>query len=526
MDKALRLIALLLLLTAPAAASDIYFAQSSAGGNTGADCADARAVSSMASGDYIAGNTLHLCGTGITGFSILGSGSAGNVITIKWEVGARMSVADGGLININGAKSYLLFDGGFACGPNTSCDAVENANMTGYATGQTGIIEATANGSGLVNQSTNTQAFYGCDGCHDIEIRNLIIRNLYQHTSTSDNTSSADSGNFAFSCPSGSTSGCVSGTISIHDSFIHDTGNAIQIQKNSSNTALIYNNDFARNNWALDYSGNGTRTLKFHNNVCRDAKNWDTGVTDTFHHNCVHGYMNTPSDSIFTGFYNNLSEGDWGSCCTTSNGLFVEIAPPANLAVFNNVNLQSCNSNTEPGYSSRTVNTGAGPVVYNNTYLGCATTGSNVEALDLWGTSISAENNAIEGYGQYVVVGASPNTTFTTLDYNIYGAIGMSGNAPWVWGASNETTFANWQSASSGDSHGQKVSSIRISSSTGTPNTGSPLIGACVNLTSIATGNLAPLALDFNGNPRPSVAAWDCGALNYIASTTHAPLIF
>src|SRR5580692_6407572 len=139
-DKAMRIkqllfMLLLVFLAVPASAANIYVAQVSAGGNTGADCADARTIASLAAGDWIAGNVLHLCGTISSGFSVQGSGSSGNVITVKWEASARVSVAHGGIINV-GAYNYLLFDGGIACGPNTACATVEAANLTGYSAGQ------------------------------------------------------------------------------------------------------------------------------------------------------------------------------------------------------------------------------------------------------------------------------------------------------------------------------------------------------------------------------------------------------
>jgi len=60
-------------------ATDIYFAQSAAGGNNGADCADAYAYTDGThginiSGNWVAGNTLHICGT-ITG------GNGANIVT-------------------------------------------------------------------------------------------------------------------------------------------------------------------------------------------------------------------------------------------------------------------------------------------------------------------------------------------------------------------------------------------------------------------------------------------------------------
>jgi hypothetical protein len=510
------LIPILLLFASPVMAANIYVAQSSAGGNTGNDCADARAVSSLVAGDEIAGNTIHLCSAITSGFTILGSGSSGNPLTFKWETGARVSVAFGPIINLN-SQGYLVFDGGIPCGPSTACASVEAANPTGYASGQAGIIEATANGSALANQNTSTQAFYGCNPCTGtVEIKNLIPRNLYQHTSLSDSTSSADSGNFVFQCSSALTACPI--TLLIHDDDIHDTGNAISLEHFSSASITMYNIECWHNNWCVENSGNGTRTVIAYNFHCHDASNWDTTL-DTYHHNCWHNYQNTASDSLGTYIYNFRSDGNWGTCCTTSNFFFNETAAIANLYLFNNIAIQQC-VNSNPPITTRTQNAGAGfALLANNTFLGCATTSSNVEAIDLYGTGITAENNATENYGQYVVTGTA---SFTKLDYNLYGAIGTSGNSPWVCNGTNDAGFANWQSSCGGDSHGNKIASLGVNSSTGVPNAGSGLIGVGVNLTSLCTGNLVPLCSDINGNGRPSSGAWTVGAVN-APSTTSSP---
>ena len=195
--------------------TDVYIAQTAAGSNNGSSCSNAYPASffnnagnwGSGSNQIGPGTTVHVCGTITSSLTIHGSGTSGNVIEIAWTSGARISVPYGQIININGSYGYLLFDGGTPCGPSTACDAVEAANLSGYASGQTGIIEATANGSLLANQNTSTQAFYGCNSCHDIEIRNLIIRNLYVHSSMADMTNNADSGAFTFQCAEGN-SGC------------------------------------------------------------------------------------------------------------------------------------------------------------------------------------------------------------------------------------------------------------------------------------------------------------------------------
>ena len=496
-----------------------YVSQSGGLFSGGNNCNGQTAISvaTLSSTVQSPGDVNWLCGTITSGFTVDGSGSNGNPIQFLWDTGARISVPDGQIINLN-SESYLLFDGGTPCGPGSSCYLNESISPTGYPSNITGIIEATANGSALANQNTTTQAFYGCSPCGGtIEIRNLIPRNLYQHTSTSDETANADSGNFVFQCSSGATA--CTGTILIHDNDIHDTGNALSMEHFSAATIKVYNNEFWNNNWAVELSGNGTRTFFFYSNHCHDAKNWDTvggASPDLYHHNCIHEFMNTSSDSLGDYEYNNRSDGDWGTCCTTSNFLFTETAPPANHFVFNNVVIQKC-SNTELGHFTRTQSSAAGPTVYNNTYEGCASVGSNVEAVEWNGTGQVIENNAIENYGQYVTSTAS--ATFTTLDYNFYGAIGMSGNSPWVCNGNNDANFAAWQASCSGDSHGGKLTSLGVNTSTGVPNVGSGLLGVGVNLTSLCTGNLVPLCSDLNGNARPSGGAWTVGALNAAPAT-------
>jgi hypothetical protein len=392
---------------------------------------------------------------------------------------------------------------------------VEAANQTGYATGQTGIIEATANGSALANQDISTQAFYGCNGCHDIEIRNLIVRNLYVHSSLTDGTNSADTGPFVFQCAEGN-SGCASGTIAVHDSSIHDTGNAISIERMNATTLNAYNLDMYHNNWAFENSGDGTRTLNIHDNHIHDTSNWDT-TQDFFHHNGIHNFMAAGStDSLALNWYNNLSDGNWGSCCTTTTMIFTEDTNPANFNVFNNVCLQY-SGNTAP-----CIQYGATTGVFaNNTALGVTTSG-NVEAYEVYGSGITFENNAASGYGQFIV--AQAGTTFNAVDNNQWGTTEGNGNAAWVWNGVSAGTFAAWQSACSCDSHGGNPASLGVSS-TGPALSGSVLIGNGVNLTSLGL-----TALDFSSSvgdtlipiARPASGAWDAGAFEYSTSVSTA----
>ena len=506
-------------------AANIYIAQNAEGAPDGSSCGSAFAVSFLnASGNWGTGarqigpgTTVHICGAITTGIQINGSGTFATPIRFVWEKSARISLPYGRMINLNGSYGYLLFDGGFACGPGSTCDAVEAANQTGYAAGQAGIIEATANGSALANRIPGTQAFYGCNGCHDIEIRNLIIRNLYVHTSMSDSTAGAASFALVFQCPSSAASGCAGGTISIHDSSIHDNGNTISLEHFTSSpvTLNVYNIDCYHNNWCVELSGSGQRTLNLHGNHFHDASNWDT-TSDAFHHNGIHVFMVNASDSLGINIYNNLSDGNWGNCCTTAFQAYIEggsqmrsgWAAPDNVNIFNNVAIQHP-GNTSPAWTIGVTTA----LIANNTLIGSSSSTSG-SPIRIGGTGITFENNAIQGFQQFWY--SYPGSTFTNIDYNQWSNAIATGNTHWQMGTTGGTnTFTAWQKLCSCDSHGGNPAHLGVNS-TGVPQAGSVLIGAGTNLRSLGI-----TALDYDTSdggtltPQQRQAigiAWDAGA--------------
>ncbi len=493
---------------AMASATNTYIAQSSAGTADGSNCANARAYTffnaagnwGSGSGQIGPGTIVHLCGTISTELEVQASGISGGVIEVLWESGAKVSLGVGSAISLNG-YSNLLFDGGSPCGPGTVCSTRDSG---------TGIIENTANGSSLANKTVGLGAFDGTSG-GNLEFRNLIIRNFYQHTSLGDSTDSADTNTYAFVC-----NPCA-GTISMHDSTFHDMGTVLKIESPSNATVNFYRNYVYNDNWAIEDSGDGARTVSIHDNHFGSTTNWDT-TSDSFHHNVLHLYMNTASDSIRTEFYNNLSDGDWGTCCTTATFIYQEFAIPNNFYVFNNVEIQYP-GNLQPAW----IFSGTPILFVNNTHIGVATTSSNVEAT-LIGGKVTIENNATEGYGQFIQV-YGPGLSVTAIDYNVYGAIGISGNPPWQYGTTGANDFSSWKSACSCDSHGANPARLGVNAS-GVPQAGSALIGAGVNLTSLG---IAPLNFDTSAGgtrtpvARPATGAWDVGAYQHSAATGPNP---
>src|ERR1700733_13581953 len=144
-----KLLLILALLTATGAqAATTYYAQSSAGGNTGADCADALALPSSLA--VSAGNIYIYCSTGTyaagtsAAVTLTGGGSSGNPAIFRFAHSAVMQAPYWGQnAAVRVGASYITIDGsptGTACGyvngVDTACD---------------GTIQATANGANLAN---------------------------------------------------------------------------------------------------------------------------------------------------------------------------------------------------------------------------------------------------------------------------------------------------------------------------------------------------------------------------------------
>lgn len=162
--------------------SDIYYAATAVGANNGTSCAAAYAYNDATnglntSGVWVAGNTLHICGTitfsaNANAITSAGSGSSGNPIIIKFETGAVLSApawndSDGGVVITH---NYVTIDGGLNDGlPN-------------------GIIESTANGTqgntACLNGSCSVQynsSVIQMSGTYNI-CQNLNVTHTYMHT--------------------------------------------------------------------------------------------------------------------------------------------------------------------------------------------------------------------------------------------------------------------------------------------------------------------------------------------------------
>jgi hypothetical protein len=497
--------------TTSAQASDVYITPD--GGGSGACTNNVHPLSWFnnsanwgSGGTQIGPGTLvHLCGTFSSGLTAQGSGSSGNPVTIKWEAGAKLSApAYAGVWFILDNQHDIILDGG---GPG----------------GTNGIIENTANGSSLGNR-VQSDAIRADSGAN-IEVKNLLIRNIYVHNSVSDTTTDGASSNcFLENHPKG--------FISIHDNVMHDENWCLKIGQmtNAGVTVSIYNNEIYNIDHGLALYGDTTDqlyTLIFHDNWIHDFANWDTTVNE-YHHDGIHMFTGTGNRT----FYNNKFSGSMGH--NNTSYVFEEIMqggnkgsdPGGSQLWYNNVWIQSPNNLISNALAFITGNA----VFYNNTFI-CADSngGDNQEGIRYnFGTGyyntttrhLTFENNVMSGC---VTFFEGVNTTVDALNNNVYTAATSGGQHKWSLNGTPSDTLAQWQLSSGKDSAASYSSTSGLDGS-GVPQPGSAAIGKALPLT-----NLGIASLNFDtsaGNTKTPIlrgAQWTVGAFADSSAVTAGP---
>lgn len=459
------------------------------------------------------GDVDYICGTitGEPGAQLLaprGDGSAGNPVTIKFDTGAILQAPF------------------FAPSPNGGCGGAICLYKLSYYTvdGQnTGVIQNTANGSGLAFQE-HSEGIEGFN-CNHCTVENLTIANIYVHSSQSDRAID----DTAVRCISISGSNWLIRNNTMHDAGwclfnnFHNGDADVEIAGNT-----IYNVNHA---WMLasQVRGGSSGPFLFHDNKVYGYANWDTGSADTYHHDGIHCFTSNtggvPAHFTTIAIYNNFFGGPMGQTRNITSHIFLESAgggtpcsdASSPILIFNNI--FTGDSGANDGYLS--LYTTGIYSVYNNTF---ATTDPLSDASSVAvssydagpGVNITFENNALTGFNQffYAQKGAA-----LTLDYNHY----ADGGSLVCRGKFIATkSFASWQSCVRGELHSAYDPSLGLSS-TYQPETGSPLINAGTNLTSLCAGYLAPLCFDHAGHPRPVTGPWTVGAYATSGAGPQAP---
>lgn len=474
---------LIFVLCGSAMAADVYVAMGSAGGNTGADCTNARALSSLAAGDWVGDTTIHLCGTftasgGADSYiQAQGSGTSGHPVTLKWETGAIVqapwfSSAHGG-IDLNG-KNNIVIDGG-----------------------TNGILQNTANGTLLANQQDSVM-IQG-SGCTNCQVKNLTIANVYVHTSVAD-----ESGGTTYAMNFQGGSGITIGpSLTVHDANL---GILYGITGTATNLAIVGPSTlFYNTNQSIEVGNTGAFTLtglSIHDVEAREWSNWDDTANNN-HHNAVHLFT-VSSAGVITGtfqIYNNYFHGDMGNHATAF--MFLEsntgglMGPPT---IFNNVTNHTSTGNASPnGLLYAQVANGN---LFNNTWIDAGGSGGNAwNCLDIAASGWTIKNNIEQGCNVYTYLEGS--NTFTATDYNEY----FGGPPNWDYQGVFKTTFANWKTACSCDANGN-IADPNMNGSF-QPVATSGAIGAGVDLSGLG---ITALNSDKAGNARS--APWTIGALN------------
>ena len=540
----LLLAAMFVILTASfstaASSANIYIAQNAAGGNTGADCADAHAASWFNSsanwgsnaGQIGPGTTVSLCGTfnasaGASEYLVFhGSGSPGNPITLQCDSNNTATIQapywGGNIIDLAG-NGYLTLNG---------------ANCT---------IQATANGTGLANQQSS-----GCGICSSSDVSSTTIEywtisNLYVHacsgsgsneTTPCPTTNDSSGGNNAgIQVWGGSNDTIAYNTISnVHWGIVFYYGGSAS---NSTNV-LIHNNTVSGMDHGVilgDQGSNSTITSSncssaIHDNDFSNMQPWDDNGNN-FHHDGIHAWANNSPGSYYQGvcFYNNYFHGNMG--WHPSGLLTSESLGNANY-YFNNV-IGNLTGNTYCADGLMTHFTGSGSqgsnqIFVNNTIDPGSTpcsngsSGNDNSGANFGNTQASGtifESNLLLSNAQTYV--HSDSNSISTSDYNIYGM--QSGANPFYGSCGSGVSFSTWQGSCGFDAHG-KNTSVTVNADYTLPS-GSSAIGAGTTPPNMPTAYFtgAPQTFGVSGAcgtgclSRPSSGAQDVGAYPYTTAS-------
>ena len=491
------ILTILLLTASPAMATTRYVSQSGGlfGGGTNCNGQTTISVATFNGTSQSAGDINWLCGTLTSALTPSGSGSSGNVVSIKFDTGASLSMpaipTTGGIVLTS--LSYYLIDGG-----GGSCGYVSRSN----ATCSQGVIKSTSNGTGLANQVASIAIY--AQNATNIEVKGLLIGPVYTHTSTSD---------LALS-PPGAVCMLFQGGAhwKIHNNTMHDVSWCVDGGSATGDTQ-VYNNEIYNVDHGLGMGGPNT-TIVVHDNHIHDFANWDTS-NNSFHHDGMHLWGTTGSANTNAQEYNNLIDGDPGANWTAdiyNEGL------DTGFLMFNNVALVPAGRTSCCGIIDFWGNgyTGDHNSAYNNTVIGAYVAGNGSCFGVETNTNLTIENNSI--YGCNGIMGWDSGSSILTVDYNAYEDVGTDhgiGAAANTFGypspAPQSASFTSWKTNCSCDAHSQFGTTAQFAqNSNGSFRSGSFLQSNATNLTGLS---IAPLDSDILGNARPGGSmVWDDGA--------------
>ncbi len=482
-------------------ASDIYVSQNAAGANNGTACSNAYAVSwansssnwGTGSGKIGPGTTVHLCGTitgaaGSTMFAFHGGGANGNNITLKFESGAALNApywSSNGAINCSN-ESYITVDGG-----------------------TNGVIQNTANGTGLSYRQTST-GFYGMN-CTNSEVRNLTVRNIYVNrgsTSSATDTNGSNTTDIVFN--GNSTNSAADNNV------VSQAKTGIQFAMDPDgdvSNIKIYKNTISDTDWGINVGGGDSRdtanNVSIYENNITNWTNWQFPTSALHQDGIILFNVGNPSAGLTANVYNNYIHGDLGVGSPTG---FVYCADFTTCTIYNNLLVNTGHTIDGIMWLGQTSNLGKTMHVYNNTIV---SNQSDIGiTLTISGTA-TIENNIVTG----VRVGIHDYRTLTrdvaASDHNVW----SNGSGGAVQMATNDSSFISYQTWQQDGFDTHSITANPLLNGSYQVQAGSRAIGAGANLESL---DIASLDADIALTPRSTTAAWTAGAYTYSGTTTTA----
>jgi hypothetical protein len=525
---------------ASANAKTFYISGSSSRTTGGTSCSDALSVAwfnnssswGTASHQISAGTTVFLCGT-FTGkpgqqlLTIRGSGSSSSPIIIKFLTGAVLSApywSGNGAIHMDG-MSYIIVDGG-----------------------TNGIIQNTANGTGRAYRQQSVAVH--ATSCNHCTVQNLNIQNLYVRTSSSDLAATH-------------TVHCVywhlANYMTVNHITCHDASWAIA--GDGSNFTLENSNIYHIDHGVAAGTTGKVGGFSIHNNHFHDYANWDS-PTNTYHHDGIHLWGQNGGTITSGQIYANTFDGDSGRNITAH--VFLQDSVQ-HVSVYNNIFVTPTTRTIQSVevYASSTSLPG-GSATNNSVYNNSINAGGHGQGSAIWVNNqllFTAVNNILSGgVGDISVQGGTRSST--GINNNVYRDLFAEFGDRNTFGMNGKTyyTLSSWRSACHCDSGsklilssqttafssttlasgttvsgaGVTASGVQVSDTTSTdpsepadvnmavvssPTTSDQEFellttvgeGNGINLSEIAVGDLAPLAFDKNGKPRPAAGPWNVG---------------
>jgi hypothetical protein len=505
----------------------------------GGSCSDALSVAwfnnsaswGTASHQISPGTTVYLCGAfhGRAGEELLAvreSGTAGSPITIKFLTGAVLSApywSANGAINADN-RSHIIIDGG-----------------------TNGVIQNTANGTGRAYRQ-NSVAIHarGCTGC---TVQNLTIQNLYVRTSNSDLAPTH-------------TIHCVyfveADVFTISHITCHDASWALA--GSGSNFTLQYSNIYRVDHGVASGPPGRVGGYRIHHNHFHDFANWDS-PNNTYHHDGIHLWGANGGAVTSGAIYNNTFDGDFG--VNVTGHIFLQNSIQ-HVSVYNNIFATPSNrAIISVWFGAGSTSMASGSAVGNSAYNNSINAGGHRSGSAIYADNqlqFTAVNNILSGGASDISIQRGTTLSSAGVNHNLYrdlfgefgdmntfGLRGIAFHYLPSWQAacrcdgasrfvtSSQTTAFDAVASATIDSSAEASTAVaaetvapeaaslqtEIAPTESPASTGSEAAlleslasqgeGGGMNLSEIATGELADLAFDKNGKERPAAGPWNIG---------------